>query len=1292
MISASTQTPVTCLLSNGRYHTMITNAGGGYSRQRDVALTRWQEDFTRDNWGTFIYVRDLATEDFWSTAFQPTLKPAANYHASFAGGKATLDSNVCDVSTRTEVVVAPEDDVELRRVTIVNGAHNQRQLDLTSYAEVVLDAPAVDDAHPAFSKLFVQTEILENAQVILCHRRGHTKRPWLFHGFFADGAMASGMSYETDRARFIGRGATTANPQAMTHPAPLSATQGSVLDPIVSIRSQVNLDPEQSAVVTYLFGAAESREACLSLLKKYQNRAAIERCFHQASQRFESYLKTFELTERDAAVFDRLAGSVIYSHSDLRADPAVILKNQRDQSGLWGFSISGDLPIVLLELGPASKLELTRQLILAHAYWRSRGLAVDMVICNQEGAAAEQSIEDEVVKLVVASNQEDVLDKPGGVFVRVQSDLAPEDRVLFKSVARIVLDDSGQTLDEQMAAQASASGSVEQRAPLADQEEEESASSSTTDTQQHSDLLFNNGLGGFSADGREYVITLEPGQTTPAPWVNILANPVFGTLVSESGCANTWSENSQAFLLTPWCNDPVSDSTGEAFYLRDEETGQFWSPSPWPVRGAGTYGCRHGFGYSVFTHTQDNIESELWIYVARDAAIKFAVLKIANHSGRSRRLSATGYVEWVLGDLRAKTMAQVSTRFDADSGALVACNPYSMDFGDRLAFFAVDGVNEGNQSVTGDRTEFLGRNGSHVNPAAMAQPRLAGNTGAALDPCAAIRVPFDLKDGQQKDIVFKLGAARDDTEIRALLQRFEGAAEASKELANVTKYWGQALGAVHVETPDKALNTLANGWLVYQVMASRLWARTAFYQASGAFGFRDQLQDVMALVHTEPGLVRAHIVLSASRQYPEGDVQHWWHPPLGRGVRTRCSDDYLWLVLATCRYVSTTGDAGILDEHIHFLKGRPLDPDEESYYELPEESSEVATLYEHCVRAVSHGLRFGAHGLPLMGTGDWNDGMNKVGAKGKGESIWLGFFLHEAIKQFMELARARNDEEFVARGEKESAALRLNLEKHGWDGAWFHRAYFDDGSVLGTAKDEECQIDSIAQSWSVLSGATSKERMHMAMEAVGERLVQSEDAVIKLLAPPFDVFEPDPGYIQAYVPGVRENGGQYTHAAVWSVMAFAALHDTERTGKLLAMLNPIRHASSPEATALYKTEPYVLASDVYALAPHAGRGGWTWYSGSAGWMYRLIVESVLGIQRQANTLSIEPCIPADWASYTLNYRFGESLYVIEVQQHSSTDATPSLLLDDVVQDRPFIALVDDGLTHRVGVHIVSEER
>ncbi|MDD5343717.1 MAG: protein ndvB, partial [Smithella sp.] len=746
----------------------------------------------------------------------------------------------------------------------------------------------------------------------------------------------------------------------------------------------------------------------------------------------------------------------------------------------------------------------------------------------------------------------------------------------------------------------------------------------------------------------------------------------------------TWSENAHEFRLTPWYNDPVSDRSGEIFFLRDEERGHFWSPMPLPRRGETPYITRHGFGYSVFEHTERGIHSEVRVYVALDAAVKFTVLKIKNKTGRSRRLSATGYVEWVLGDLRTKTAMHVITDVDLQSRAIFASNPYNTEFPNRVAFFNTDALT---RTITGNRTEFLGRNGTLHDPAAMKRQHLSGKVGAGLDPCAAIQVPFDLADGEEKEIVFTLGLGRNVDYARKLAQSFGEASAAHDALDAVRQYWDQTLGAVQVETPDPSLNVLANGWLSYQTLACRLWARTGNYQSGGAFGFRDQLQDVMALIHTDPNLTREHLLLCASRQFKEGDVQHWWHPPMGRGVRTQCSDDYLWLPFATCFYVSSTGDTDILNESVPFIKGRPVNKDEDSYYDLHSRSQETASLYEHCVRAIRRGLRFGEHGLPLMGSGDWNDSMNMVGIKGKGESVWLGFFLYKILMQFVEIARLRGDTSFGEHCEKEASQLRLNIEQHGWDGLWYRRAYFDDGSPLGSAQNSECRIDSIAQSWAVLSGAGDAERSRLAMEALNKRLIHREIGIVQLLEPPFDKSNLNPGYIKGYVPGVRENGGQYTHGAIWAAMAFAALGDNRRAWEIMTMINPVNHTRSSEAVATYKVEPYAVAADVYALEPHIGRGGWTWYTGSAGWMYRLILESLLGVKREGNRLSLTPCIPDDWDVFNIRYRYGKTIYHIFVMRAQTSESKKMVTIDGVEQSEGIILLVDDGKEHKVDVRI-----
>ena len=1274
--------PEVHLLSNGRYHVVISSAGGGYSRWRDLAVTRWREDATRDCWGTFIYVRDLTTGEFFSAAHQPVLRAPKGYEAIFTQARAEFRQRQSGLEIHTAISVSPEDDVELRRVTMTNRSSVPRVVELTSYAEVVLAVPAADAAHPAFSNLFVQTEFALESSAILCTRRARSqeeKPPWLLHLMVGQGGEQGPISCETDRAGFVGRGGSLANPAAMNAISPLSNTVGSVLDPIISLRRTVSLAPHQTAIIDFVLGVTETRQGALALVEKYQSSRMADRAFDLAWTHSQVTLHHLNATEAEAQLYARLAGGLIYSDPARRANSSVLLNNRRGQDGLWSYGISGDAPIILLRISDSKKIEIVRQLIQAHSYWRMKGLTVDLVILNEDVSVYRQSLQDQITSLISSGIEAQMLDKPGGIFVRRLEQIPNDDRVLLQSAARIVLDDEKGTLAEQLEQLNVLEPSIPALVPT----RARSADGSAPVSQR--ELIFQNGFGGFTPDGREYVITLQPGQMTPAPWVNVLANPYFGTVISESGAAYTWVENSHEFRLTPWSNDPVQDTTGEACYIRDEHTGQFWSPTPSPARGATPYVIRHGFGYTVFEHTENGIASEFWVYVAMDAPVKFTVLKLRNLSGRARRLSVTSYWEWVLGDLRQKTLLHVQTEVDPKTGALLARNHYNTEFPDRIVFLD---VNDATRTLTGNRKEFIGRNGNLSQPAALKSARLSGKVGAGLDPCGAVQVAFNLPAGQERELSFRLGVGRNAGDVQNLIRRFRREDASRVALEGVWDYWNRTLGAVTVETPDPAVNVMANGWLLYQTLSCRLWGRTGFYQSGGAYGFRDQLQDVMALVHAEPALTREHLLRAAARQFREGDVQHWWHPPAGRGVRTHFSDDFLWLPYATCRYVSCVADTGVLDEKIHFLEARQVKAEEEAFYDSPNRSEESATLYQHCVRAIERGLKFGEHGLPLIGCGDWNDGMNKVGKDGRGESVWLAFFLHAVLTQFADLARSRHDVPFADRCVLQARQLQQNIEQHAWDGQWYRRAYFDSGEALGSQTNPECQIDSLPQSWSVISGAGDPERSSEAMDAVNQRLIRRDARLIQLFEPPFDKSSLNPGYIKGYIPGVRENGGQYTHGAIWTAMAFALMGDNDRAWELFAMLNPIHHGGNPKQIATYKVEPYVVAADVYAVAPHTGRGGWTWYTGSAGWMYRLLIETLLGVNLEGDQLRLTPRLPKGWTTCKIHYRYRRTFYHITINQLvDNSHETDQLLLDGKELTVKTVPLVDDCREHAVVLNV-----
>ena len=1279
--------PNTHLLCNGSYAVMLTASGSGYSRWRDVAVTRWREDPTLDDWGSYIYLRDVDSGRVWSAGAQPCGVAADEYSVIFNEDRAEFSRRDGTLTTSMEVLLSAEETAEVRRITISNNGPEARTVEITSYAELALSPQAADIAHPAFAKLFVETEYLGEIGALLATRRRRTPSEpevWAAHLAVADGIP----QVETDRARFIGRGRDLRNPVAMEDDGELSGTIGTVLDSVFSVRRRITVAPGAMARVAFWTMVAPSRDAIVACVNRHRDVSAFDRAAMMAWTQAQVQLHHLGITPAEADLFQRLAGHLLFAGPALRPASERIRAGSGTQSGLWGQGISGDLPILLLRIDDVSDLGVAKQLLLAHKYFRLKQFAVDLVIINEHSASYAQELQGALEALLRA--QQDLGSGPAGpgksAIYLLRADLVPKETcALLAAVARVVLAGDRGRLSEQLdraervEPAAEAPASPEPGRPML-------AAPSPSPPLE----LFN-GLGGFAEDGREYVVVLGPDQTTPAPWVNIVANPSFGFQASAEGSGFTWAGNSRENQLTPWSNDPVSNRTGEAFYIHDEASGALWCPTAAPSRDpAATYVARHGHGYSRFERSAHGIVSSLLQYIAPGDPVKLSRLHLRNISGAARSIAVCSYVEWVLGPSRPATAEFVQTEMDAETGALFARNPWNAELGGQVAFMDMGGRQT---SWTGDRREFLGRNGSLAAPRAAGR-NLSGTVGAGLDPCGALRSTVELPPGGEVELILVLGVAAGAGAARALVAHYR-TADLDAVLGAVRDQWRAVLGAIEVKTPDRSMDIMLNGWLLYQTLASRIWGRAGFYQASGAYGFRDQLQDGLALCAARPDLVREHLLRAAGRQFVEGDVQHWWLPKSGRGVRTRISDDCAWLAYTVAHYVVATGDAAVLDEQVGYLAGAPLSADEHDRFFLPDDAKVTGPLYEHCARALDHSLEVGSHGLPLIGTGDWNDGMNRIGEGGQGESVWLGWFLHAALTAFIPLADARQDVARAAAWRAHATALPAALERC-WDGEWYLRAYYDDGTPLGSHTDEQCMIDSIAQSWSVISGVAPPGHAARAMASLDRHLVRTGDKLLLVLTPPFDRPKVDPGYIAGYPPGIRENGGQYSHAAMWAVLAFTALGDGDKAGALFAMLNPINHARTRADAERYKVEPYAVVADIYSTAPHVGRGGWSWYTGSAGWMQRVGVEGILGIRIQGTSLHIDPCIPHHWPGFTATITWRSARYTITVENPARvTKGVQSITLDGTtLPDGAPVELADDGGRHTVGVTlgIISAEQ
>jgi len=1271
--------PKAQLLSNGKYSIMITDRGTGYSKNKMVNVSRWREDRTLDPYGMFFYLKNVDTNAVWSAAYAPLNTVPDHYEVTFTPDKATFKRTDGQIETKTEVIVASEDNVEIRRISLTNLSGKSCTVEITSYFEAVLAPQADDVAHPAFSNLFVETGYQADKKCIIAGRRPKSdadKEVWLANTVVLNGDTLGDVQFETDRMRFMGRGNTCLNPVVMEGGKPLSNTVGAVLDPVMSLRVRVSIEPGKTTVISFATFISESNELLLSLVDKYASPEAIAGAFRLELTRSQVETKYLNLKASEIELYKNMIAHILFISPMRKKYQDIIMQNKKGQSSLWCYGISGDIPVVFLVLQKTNQEEILYQTLKAHEYWRLMDLSVDLVILSDEENSYELPLYTLITDIVFSGVARTILNKRGGIFILDKNKVPAEDIHLLYAVSRIILHGNAGSMEEQV-------NTLENNIlPPKKQFTKESRQYAMPAPNEQKLLHFND-LGGFSEDGNEYVMMLEPGQNTPAPWSNVIANEKFGFLATEAGSGFTWHENSHEYKLTPWSNDAVTDSPGEVLYIGDTETGKLWTATALPIREDTPYTIRHGFGYSVYMHTSHGIEQTLSQHVPIDQSVKISNLCLKNLSKQKRKLTLTYYVQPVLGVSEQVTAMHIKTSL-APTGALLIENAYNEAFSGRICFMD---VSTKERSITCDRNEFFGA-GSIKAPESLGRIGLSGTVGTGFDPCGAVQISITLEPNESIDTVFLLGMATELEQVKEVTAVYCKTQNAKESLSEVKRFWKDKIDTVKVKTPTGSMDMMLNGWLQYQVISCRLWARSGFYQSGGAFGFRDQLQDCLSIANICPEIARAQILLHAKHQFIEGDVQHWWHEPQGNGTRTRFSDDRLWLPFVTAEYIRITGDSSILCEQLPFLEDSPLSELEDEKYGTPNVSLTTSSLFDHLVRAVDISLKVGEHGLPLIGTGDWNDGMNTVGNKGFGESVWLGWFLVSVLEMLLPICTSMGDDERAVKYSKIKESILKAIEKNAWDGNWYRRAYFDDGTPLGSAQGDDCKIDSIAQTWSVISEAGNPHRAKQAMDSLEDYLVNREDGLIKLLTPPFSEGELEPGYIKGYLPGVRENGGQYTHAAAWVIIAFAKLGDGDKAWELFELINPINHTGNHMDHARYKTEPYVMAADVYTVHPNIGRGGWSWYTGAAGWMYRAGLEYILGFCKNGDTIIMNPCIPSKWKEYTINYKFIDTTYNIKVKNPEGLNkGVKNLSVNGEVSPGNQIKLVNDKKSHDIEVHM-----
>ena len=1219
--------PEVSVLSNTNYMLLLNDRGNGFSRYKETQLNRYRK-ITEQNYGMFLYIKDLSNNKFWSNTYSPTYKKPEKYNVVFASDRITFSRLDYGIATKTEIIVTKEDNAEIRRITFKNQTDEDKYLELTTYNEVIISKNIDDITHRTFRNLFVNSEYDKaNEAIIMCRKNSNKNTQDYYVNKLLIEDENHNISYETERDNFIGRGKNTDNPEALQKK--LSNTSGTNIDPIISLRSNIVVPKDKEVVVFFIAGFAKSREQINEILESYDNYSKINTAFNYATLANNINTKILGITGPDMRNYNMMLNYLYQTsrHFINNERKDILTKNSMNQTNLWKYGITGDYPIILVEVYESESINLVKEVMKAFEFYKTRAIFTDVVIVNREEDVykpiVKREIEKEMFRMDTLYN---FYETPGKIFVLDGNDVSYQEDILLNMVARLRFNTKK-------------SSSLTESIKILQQENkminyDSIKYANNINVKYDNNLNLFNGYGGFNKEGNEYIIT---NQKTPTPWSNVIANSKFGTIVTNNECGFTYAYNSQMFKITSWTNDIVLDDMSEGINVNQERVK--------------ANKCIHGFGYSVFEHETENYSFDTTHFVALNDTIKFYKVKFKNKSKDKKTYKLDYFINPTFGPNEEKSSRYLLSDYYEDMNSVLIRNVYNTNFSHITAFLSST-LNVSSYSVD-------------------------------LILYKAIQVSFTLDEDEEIEFSFMLGCEIGNDNVANLIKKYNTIDKVNKELKIVKDYWKNKLSIFKVKTPDESFNNVMNGWYLYQTMSSRINAKAGFYQVGGAFGYRDQLQDSANIVMIDSELTKKQIIENAKHQFASGDVLHWWHEIIKMGLRSRYKDDFLWLVFATNRYIEITGDIKILDEKIEFVDGEELRNDEKEKGINYVYTNSKKTLFEHLLLSIDKSFNeLGDNGLPLMGGGDWNDGMNKVGIEGTGTSVWLGFFLYTIVSKFLSIVKDYKKID-IKEYEEKLNKLKISLNENAWDRDYYLRAFFDNGDLLGSSFNQECKIDLISQSFSIISEVIPSSRIEKVIKSVEENLVDKDLGIIKLLTPPFSKSKNNPGYIMDYPEGIRENGGQYTHAVAWYIMALIKLGYKDKAYEYYQMINPINRTKTEKDVLKYKVEPYVIAADIYSNKNNPSRGGWTWYTGSAGWFYYIGLSEILGLKKRGNTLSFNPSVPKNWKSFEVEYKYLDTLYKIKINFNNKKD---DIIVDGDKINKKYITLKNDKRIHAVIVN------